>query len=302
MRFFFCLILLSCLFVEYSLAINDTDFLQCTARCSPIIVSFDQRTVFPPECQDNQFDYALACGIEYQINYDKQEITINFQATNDTGSLEDQKPGEFLVQTLYLGLSSHVAEPTVLTRKYGCNTNNDCARQHYLNTINYLVNEALPSLDSIRNKLQNDSLIVGGESRRRCIDSSRTATRPSIKCPTGLCYAHVENFNLDEQRSSKQQGCDHDNRPSFSHEIERHTPPSSQKDRELLKYRCNKNVCNRNDFIERIQTLISDLSAGSSRIPSDQTATGKKMANSAVEQTISSSLLVLFFFHLQQWI
>lgn len=300
MRFFFCLILLSCLFVEYSLAINDTDFLQCTARCSPIIVSFDQRTVFPPECQDNQFDYALACGIEYEINYDKQEIKINFQATNDTGSLEDQKPSEFFVQTLYLGLTSPGEIPTVLTRKYGCNTNNDCARQSYLNTINYFVNDGLPSLDSIRHKLQNDSLIIGEESRRRCIDSSRTATRPSIKCPTGLCYAHVENFNLNEQRSFKDQRCDHDLQPTFMHEIERHTPASPEKDREILKYRCNKNVCNRNDFIERIQTLISDLSAGSSRIPSEQTASGKKMANSAVEQTISSSLLVLFFFLLQQ--
>ena len=290
--------------MEYSLAINDTDLIQCTAQCSQVTISFDQRLVFPSDCQDNRYEYALACGIEYQINYDKQEITIDFQATNDTGSLEDQKPSEFLVQTAVLGLSSNIPEQTTIVRKYGCNTNNDCARRYYLNTINYLVTEVSASLEMIRYKLQNDSLIVGEESRRRCIDSSRTASHPSKRCPTGLCYAHVETYNLNGAQSSKIQRCDEGNaRPMFMSEIERHTPPSSAKEREILKYRCNKNVCNRNDFIERIETLVSELTNGTPRIPSDQTASGKKMANSAVEQTISSSLLVLFSFLLhQQWI
>lgn len=289
--------------MEYSLAINDSDLIQCTAQCSQFTNSFEQRLVFPPDCQDDRYEYALACGVEYQINYDKQEITITFQATNDTGSLEDQKPSEFLVQTIFLGLSSNTAEQSTLVRKYGCNTQNDCAKRHYLNIINYLVTEGSASLEMIRHKLQNDSLIVGEQSRRRCIDSSRTASHPSKRCPTGLCYAQVDNHNLNGQQSSKEQRCDSNTQPMFMSEIERHSPPSYYNEREILKYRCNKNVCNRNDFIERIETLISEFTNGTSRIPSEQTASGKKMANSAVEQTISSSLLVLFFFLLhQQWI
>ena len=299
MRFFFffsfCVISLSCILVEYSLAINDTDLIQCTSHCSQITVSFAQPLVFPPQCQETHYDYALACGIEYRINYDTEDVTIDFQATNDTGSLEDQKPSEFLVQTMFVGLSQNVTQPNVITRKYGCNTNNDCARQFYLNTINYLVNEGPSQLELIRSKLQNDSLIVGEESKRRCIDSIRPSSRPSIKCPTGLCFAEEKRYNLNDQQTSKQQRCQQENRPFLFSEIEHHTPPSSYKERDFLEYQCNKNVCNRDDFIGKIKSLISEYTTGTSKIQIENLPSGK-LANLSIKQTISSSLLVLLFF------
>ncbi len=303
MQFLFYLILLSCIFVEYSLAINDTDLIQCTSRCSQITVSFAQPLVFPSQCQENNYDYALACGIEYKIDYDKQEITIDFQATNDTGSLEDQKPSEFLVQTIYLGLSKTITtEPTVITRKYGCNTNKDCAKQSYLNTINYFVTEGLSNLDVIRNKLQNDSLLVGEESKRRCVDSSKIGSKQSIKCPTGLCYAHLEYYNLNEEQYFKQQRCDQENRPFLFSEIERHIPPSIQKEREFLKYRGNKNVCNRNDIIDKIKHLIAEYTNGTLSIQGDNKSISGKNGGLTIQQTISSSILVLFLFLIQLFI
>jgi len=293
MRFFFCLILLSCIFAEYSLAINNTNLIQCTSDCSTITISFAQAQVFPQECQANNNDYALACGIDYRLDYDKEEITIEFHATNDTGTLGDQKPSEFVVQTIWLALSNTTSEPNALLRKYGCNTHNDCARKSYLNSINYFINEGRSQLESFKSKLPNDSLIVGEDSKRRCIDSRRNGPKPAVKCPTGLCYLDVQQFHLHEAQNFKEQRCDEENRPMFFSEIERHTPSSAEKDRDFLKYRCNKNVCNRDDFVERIKDLVTDFTTKAASIPSEKSATGKNGASS-LPQTASSSLLILF--------
>jgi len=286
--------------VEYSLTINDTDYIQCTSRCLQITVSFSQPLGFPPECQQNNniFDSALVCGIEYRINYDTQQVSIDFQASNDTGSLEDQIQSEFLVQTMWLGLSNNIPEPNVITRKYGCNTNNDCARQFYLNSINYFLTEGQTQLDLIKTKLHNDELIVGNKSRRRCIDSDKQSDKPSTRCKFGLCYAYIEDYQLNEQQNSKTQKCDSENRPYLFSEIERHTPKSPQKEREFLKYRCNKNVCNRNDFIEKTRNILNEYTNGFTK-PQDNI--GKK-GNLSIKQTVSSYILVLFLFLIQLFI
>jgi hypothetical protein len=284
--------------VEYSLAINDTELIRCTSQCSQIILSFAQRLVFPSQCQENNYEYALACGIEYRIDYDKEEIVIDFQATNETGSLENQKPSEFLVQTIHIGLSKNSTEQNFINRKYGCNTNNDCAKQSYLNIINYLITEGQEGLDLIRTKLQNDSLIVGTESKRRCIDSHKGIDKPSTKCPIGLCFIHLEYSNLNEEQSYKYQRCDGENRPFLFSEIEHHIPSSIEKEREVLKYRCNKNVCNRNDFIDKIKYLVTEFTNGTLKIQSNKSISGKNRALINY-QTIS---LVSFLFLIQLFI
>jgi len=242
-----------------------------------ITVSFSQPLAFPPECQDNNnYDYALVCGIEYRIDYDTRQIFIDFQATNDTSSLEDQKPSEYLIQIMWLGLSQNTTEQNVITRKYGCNTKNDCAKDHYFNSINFFVNEGQSQIDLIKSKLQNDALIVGEKSRRRCIDSNKQGDKPSVKCKTGLCYAYLEDYDLNEQQSRKIQHCDPENRPFLFRETERHTPKSQYREKEILKYRCNKNVCNRNDFIQRTRNLLNDYTNAVSKTQDDKSITEKK--------------------------
>jgi hypothetical protein len=291
--------------VEYALTINDTNYIQCTSRCSQITVSFSQPLSLS-DCQqtnDNTdiYDYALACGVEYHIDYDRQEIEINFQATNDTGSLDDQKSSEFIVQTIWLDLSPHTKEKNVIVRKYGCSTGNDCAKKHYLNSINYFVTEVISQLELIRVKLHNDSLLTGFGSRRRCIDSTKIDGKPSVKCPDGLCHANFQIYELNEERNQIIQRCDLYERPHLVSEIEHHTPKSPEKQKEFLKYSCNKNVCNRKDFIDRIKILINDSTNPTGKIQDNKPITEKK-ASLSIKQTISSYVLVLFLFLIQLFI
>lgn len=315
MRSLFCLILLSCIFVDYSFTINDTEFIQCTSRCSQIVVSFSQPSLFPIECQDNNdntniYDNALVCGIDYTIDYTQQRITIDFQAVNDTSGIEDQKPGEFIVQTISLGLSEKdYYHEDKIVRKYGCNTGNDCAKNFYLNSINYLVNEGVSQIKLIKMKLHNDSLITGPGSKRRCIDNSVEGGKPSRKCPNGLCYINLEKFNLEEKQNINIQRCVEGRQPILFSEIELHTPRSTNKEREKLEYSCNKNVCNRHDIIDKIKLLITSYTNDPSKmqenkpseIQEDQNI-NEKQKSLSMKQTISSSILVLFLCLIQLFI
>jgi len=287
--------------VEYSLTVNDTDYIQCTPYCSEFIVQFSQPLSFAPECQGGNYNHALVCGIEYRIDYDKQEIYITFQVYNTTDLLEDQIPGEYLFQRISLGLSENKTSPNEIHRKYFCNTNNDCAKQFYLNSINYFVTEGSSQLDLIRTKLHNDSLIIGEKSRRRCVVTGKTGKIPSEKCQFGLCYTQIDEYGLNEQKFiNKIQKCDlNDNTPFLLSEIEHYTPKSPQKERESLKYRCNKNVCNRDDFIGKINLFINEYTNGTSKIPKN---ISDKQGNLSIKQTISSYILVLSLFLIQLFI
>jgi len=309
MRFFFCLILLSCILAEYSSTVNDTNYIFCTSHCSNIVVSFSNPSklpTLPEECQGNNdittiYDNASVCGIDYRINYDNQEIYINFEASNYTGSLEDQTSSEFLVQSISLSLNSYPSQPNVVNRKYACNINNDCARNLYLKTINYLVNDGQSQLDFIKNKLHNESLLVGSESKRRCIDSNKPVNKPSRKCGFGFCYARLENFELNEQQNSKIQRCEGVQEAFLLSEIEHHVPKSTQKEREFLKYRCNKNVCNRNDIITIIQDTINEYTQWNPKQPENKQI-NEKAANLSVKQAMFSYILVLFLILIQLFI
>jgi hypothetical protein len=292
--------------VEHSLAINDTNYIQCTSSCSQINLAFSQPTAFPTDCQENNnikniYDYALACGIKYHINYDTQQISIHFQAINHTGNLEDGTPSESLVQTIWLSLSQKTVQRNEIIRTYNCSTNNDCARKFYLNSIDYLVTEGTSKLQLIRTRLHNDSLLMGEESRRRCIVTGKLGKIPSDKCKNGLCYLDLKKFELNEQPEMKIQTCDPENEPYLFSEIEHHTPKSTQNEREFLEYKCNKNVCNRDSYIESIKNLINGYTNGTSKNQNNKSITEKK-GNSSIKQTISSYILVLFLILIQLFI
>ena len=296
MQFSFCLILLSSIVVvEYSLAINDIEYIQCTSRCQPITVSFTDPLTFA-DCQEinetsNNYDTALVCGIEYTLDYTKEEININFHASNDTGSLEDQKPSSFIVQSMRLHLGKQQTGSNIITRKYGCNSENDCARKSYLNSIDNLINEGKTQIDKIISRLQNDSLITGPTSRRRCIDSTLPVEKPSVKCPIGICHFRLNEYQLDGQQKDVSQSCHQLVYPTLHSELEQHSPPSTQKDRLLLEYYCNKNVCNRNDIVHHIRDLIGEFTHGRSKV---EDIVNEKTGNHSICQTISSTILVLF--------
>jgi len=291
--------------VEHSLAINDTNYIQCTSYCSQINLAFSQPTEFPTDCQENNnikniYDYALACGIKYHINYDTQQISIHFQAINHTGNLEDGTPSESLVQTIWLSLSQKTVQRNEIIRTYNCSTNNDCARKFYLNSIDYLVTEGTSQLQLIRTRLHNDSLLTGEKSRRHCIVTGKSAEKPSEKCKTGLCYLNLKKFELNEQEL-KNQTCDPENEPYLFSEIERHTPKSIQNEREFLEYKCNKHVCNRDNYFEKIQTLLNEYTNFTSKNQNNKSITEKK-GNLSIKQTISSYILVLFLILIQLFI
>jgi hypothetical protein len=289
--------------VEYSLTVNDTGYIQCTSPCSEIVVSFSEPSLFPPPtCEGATYVDALVCGIDYRIDYDQKKIYINFQVSNSTNTLEDQQPSESLVQKISLGLSQNLSSQNEITREYFCNTNNDCAKQFYLNSINYFVTEGISQLDLIRNKLHNDSLLIGEGSRRYCINSDNVGKKPAEKCKFGFCYAEIDEYELNEQKFTKKiQKCDSYDTPFLFSEIEHHTPKSPSREREFIKYRCNKHVCNRDDNIEKLKIFINEYTNGTSKIPNNKIISDKQ-GNLSIKQTISSYSLVLSLFLIQLFI
>jgi len=170
----------------------------------------------------------------------------------------------------------------------------------YLNTINYLVNDGIQHLESIKTKLQNDSFITGDKSRRSCSNSSITGNKTHTKCPHGLCYARNEIFQLNEQRNSKNQTCLHGSPTLFS-EIEHHSPESIEKEKELLEYKCNKNVCNRNELITKIQNIINELTQWNLK-KKEEKPIDVQPRSLSIKQTISSYILVLVLIFIQLFI
>jgi hypothetical protein len=293
--------------VEHSLTINDTNYALCTSsRCSQVTLSFSEASVFPTHCQANDDtsinEYVTTCRITYRINYDYQQIHIDFDATNDTDNVEEQKSSESLSQTLwYRFKDSGRHTPNEVTRKYECNTDTDCARKFYLRTIDHLVNTGLSQFELIKSKLYNDSLLTGPLSRRRCTDSAREGNITSRKCGHGLCYVRVENYQIDEKPNTKEQKCDYNQNPILFSEIEHHVPRSPEKDKEILEYICNKNVCNRNDLFPKIQNIINEYTNWHVITPDSKTI-NEKAQSSSIKQTISLYTLVLFIIFIQLFI
>ncbi|CAF4123070.1 unnamed protein product [Rotaria socialis] len=306
MRFFCCLIFLSCIFIKDSFAINDNNYILCTS-CSIVNLPFSHSSTFPPEHQNddnlttNIYDYALACNIEYRLDYNTKQINITCKASNDTSVFEGQEPSEYLIQEITLGLRSISNQQNEIKRTYGCNIKNDCARDFYLETIANLVTEVQSHLASIRKKLQNDTLLIGTGSQRQCINSSIAGDKQSRRCQFGLCYTNYTNYPYNHEQNSKIQKCDSDNLPIVNSYIKYHEPKSIGKDQETLEYKCNKNVCNRLDRILKIQRIITDFTKWNSTIPKPAMVIDKK-ANSSMKQSIGSYIVVLFLIFIQVFI
>ena len=300
MRFFFCLILFSCVFVEYSSTAASKNYILCTSRCSPITVSFSQASLLPVECREHTDenpiqDYALACSVEYRVDYTAQQVYLNFRSMNDTeATAEEQQPSEFLSQTIDIGLSRQVNQADVTTRRYGCNSKNDCARDFYLNTIEHLVRNGQAVVDDIKRKLYNESLLMDERSRRRCTDSSKTGNKTSTLCRTGLCYASLTQNEANNNLQNKVQKCQYYERPTLVSKIEHELNKGAYNYRESLEYRCNKNVCNRNDMIEIIRSILTEYTHWNLKEHAMNEVQTKNIKSLSMKEAVASSCLVIF--------
>lgn len=312
MRFCFGFLLFIVISLQSSL-INANDYLLCTSRCSPIDLAFADATTLPSECQDQEDNddilepFAL-CSVEYRINYRYERIHVTFSGLNETEKFDVSRSHQYLEQSVTLNLHSELDETDETTRKYFCNTKKDCAREFYLNTIGSLLYDGKSTLTLIKNKLFNGSLIVGPSSRRRCIDSDKTGAKPSVPCRTGLCYAHYVRHHHHHDNGTKTQKCHEHERPVLISKNEYHiTDSATQTQNEFLEYRCNKNVCNRNDMIDIIHGLLSEFShlnatkgststAETDSTPDSQNIQTKKSSSTSLD---ASLILVLFYMLLQ---
>ena len=294
MLLLFYLICFACLAVQYS----SSDYIQCTTQCTQITVPFDGPLAIPRECPETDgiaraFDSALVCIIDYRIDYDAKRIYVNFKASNDTSYLDGLKQSQSLVQTLWLGFSEESQQPNITHRKYECKTGDDCARAFYLSTIERLTTSGKVQLDHIHSKLYNQSLSMGRSSRRRCIDSSKVGNRTSVRCGIGLCYAHHVNYEANEREHVKKQHCSSDPTPTLFSEIQHHLPESDVNERELIEYRCNKNVCNRIEMIEEIKRTLHEYTSWNVAKSGETAITTK--SSSDRQTSVSSCLLLLAF-------
>jgi hypothetical protein len=292
MQFFIYLILFLCISVKYS----SSNYILCTPKCTQITVSFLQPLTIPIACQKddnvtNIYEDALSCIIDYRIDYDAEQIYINFQASNDTNLLKEQNQSEFLIQSVWLGFDQESNQPNITHRKYGCNIKTDCARLFYLNTIQRLIIDGKLKLDEITLKLYNQSK----PTRRRCKDSSKTGNKSTIPCGNGLCYAH----NID-----KKQYCTTDNTPMFFSEIEYHLPKLMINEREVIEYKCNKHLCNTNETIKKIEKILLDYTNwnnnnNNNSIIKNEEQNPIKEKSSTIQQTVSYYLIILSLINLQ---
>ena len=295
MLLLFYLICFVCLAFQYS----SSDYIQCTTQCTQITVAFDDSLAIPRECADTNgvtraFDSALVCIIDYRIDYDAERIYVNFKASNDTTYLDGLKQSQSLVQTLWLGFSEESQQPNITHRKYECKTGDDCARAFYLSTIERLTTSGKVQLDHIHSKLYNRSLSMSRLSRRRCTDSSKMGNRTSVRCGTGLCYAHHLNYEANERDHVKKQHCSSDLTPTLFSEIQHHLPESDVIERELIEYRCNKNVCNRIEMIEEIKRILYEYTSWNVA-KSVETAIITTKSSTGRQTSVSLGLLLLSF-------
>jgi len=155
--------------------------------------------------------------------------------------------------------------------------------------------------------LYNPSLIIGPKSQRRCTDSRKTGNKTSVKCPDGVCFANYASYKLNEQQNPLVQRCDPEIRPVLFSEIERHLPESATNEREIIEYRTNKNVFNRNDKFGVVRNALNQYTNWNPKQKQTDESTpspeniniNQKKLNSSLKQTVSSYVLVLFFIFLQ---
>lgn len=240
MQFF--ILFFTSIFIKYSVS----NYIQCTPTYPQITISFQQPLTIPIDNQDSISNYvsALVCVIEYRIDYDTKQIYVNFKATNDTNRLKENH-SEFLSQALWLSFNKESQQPNIAHRKYECNTKDDCARSFYLNTIEHLITVGISKLDEIHMILYSPS----NPKPRRCRDNSKPKNQSLVRCGKGLCYAHT----IDQK-----QYCAKDNTPILFSEFQYYLPKLITNERELIEYKCNINLCNKNATIDQIKNILID--------------------------------------------
>ncbi|CAF0858608.1 unnamed protein product [Adineta steineri] len=238
MRSFCQLILFSVFLIKYS----SSKYIFCTSKCSKIIVPFNKSLWIPVACQENTdiYDIALICTVHYRIDYDAKHVYIDFIASNDTNNVREPYQTEFLIQTVWLGFNEQSGQPNITDRQYECNTQNDCARLFYLSTIQRLITDGKLQLDEIRSKLYKSRLPTNKSKHYYCKDNSKRGNKSAVICKSGLCSA--DNTNMEQH-------CAKDNSPTLFSNIEYHVPRLIKHEKEVIQYKCNKNLCNKNDMI-----------------------------------------------------
>jgi hypothetical protein len=303
MRFVSCLISFAFIWLEFSLTSGNNQIL-CTSRCSPIILSFSQALTLPDDCQEDNdvteiFDQASVCAVDYRINYAAQQIHLHFHVVNDTDKFDVHTFNQHLHQTVSLGLVNQYNHTDETSRKFLCNTRNDCAREFYMNTIERLIYDGRMKLDQIKSKLHNISLLMDESSRRRCTDSDKTGNKTTVLCRTGLCYARSFHDDANDEHDNKKQKCHLGDRPTLLSDIEYHLASSKLNRKELLEFRCNKNVCNRNDMIDIIQGIINEYTHWNATEHDLDDIETKQMSSLSTRSYLSMSMFAVFLLLIQ---
>ena len=136
-------------------------------------------------------------------------------------------------------------------------------------------------------------------SRRQCTDSDRTGNKTSVRCHTGLCYARYNQSESSDENVSKVQKCQTGHSPVLLSELEFYVSPESSHEKELLEYRCNKNVCNRNGMIEIIKGLVHEYTHWNlTKVDLNQAQT-KQASSSTRLSNLSAAFLVLIYIFVQ---
>lgn len=303
MRVAFSLLIFCFVCVEYSFSTeNQNNYILCSSRCSPFTVSFADALTLPSDCQETESDNsgvsdgALICYVQYTVNYQTQQIQIEFQALNDTDKFQVHPLNHFFLQKLSISLT-HQADET--TREYFCNTKNDCARDFYLQTIDHLIHAGQQKIELIKTKLYNATLLMDSRSRRRCIDSVKVGNKSSVLCRTGLCYALYRQPESSEKNESKVQNCHHNDRPVLLSELEYHVSAENSHAKELLEYRCNKNICNRNDMIHIIKGIVHEYTHWKLTSDDLNRAQTKQASSSTRPSYLSGAFLVQIYIFIQ---
>ena len=263
----------------------DEQFYRCSADCPQQTVNFTRPLVIPADCSANIS--ASICLIDYRIDYDAEQIYLQFKATNDTSMFEEKNFTASLVQSLWLGLTFESNQPNITHRQYACRTGDECAREFYLKTIERLIRGAPKLLEKIQRKLSQRP--SNSTFKRRCIDSRRRGNRTAILCPHGLCSVQHTTANAREQQ------CRRDAAPIFFSESQHFLPAVIPSERQAIEYTCNKHLCNRNETIEAIGKLLQQYTRWDRSDDDDDGQQVKKTSN-APRTAISFLLLLALFF------
>ena len=251
MQFFTSVLLLFSLLLER----GSTAYIRCSSNCPKLSLTFADPRAIPDECLETNnvtdiYELALLCTVDYRIDYDAQRVYITLKGTNETKNIEANPQSQYLVQTMWLGFRNENNQPNITQRYYECALADDCARRFYLETIERLLSRSEVQLQKIRSKLYAHRLPIRKLSSRRCIDNKRQTNRTAVPCADGLCFAYYPLHGL------KRQECHQDYTPTFFSEMEYRLPHAEAIEREVIEYKCNKHLCNRNEIIYAIRRIL----------------------------------------------